>query len=117
MAKRKSKSFDYPVTDGGLITISVTIGNAQLGGTSVDLDTIRVGSGPQILKLPIGAGKDLRGKTVVVRTIAWDVNPQTNNMIVSYEIRGGAAPLDDYLKLTVDKEGDAGDFTATIRFA
>jgi len=58
------KSDFYPVRAMTPVTLSIKIGNGQVGGTNVTFDGTPLGSGP-ITNLPIGtAGQDLKDKSV-----------------------------------------------------
>ena len=83
----------YVVSDGAELQLTVVIGEGQVGLSTVLLDTTPVVSNQEaITDQPIGAGQDVRGKTLVVDTIVNDVNPLTNRVTVTYELTGGPAP-------------------------
>jgi hypothetical protein len=67
----------------GDVTITVIIGEGQIGGGVIKLDGEQVSVTPVEEHL-LGSGNALKGKTLLVKNIVSDENPSTNNTSVSY---------------------------------
>jgi hypothetical protein len=67
----------------GDVTLTVVIGEAQIGGGVIKIDDKQVGVAP-IENLPLGSGSELKGKKLLIKTIVSDENPQTNKTSVTY---------------------------------
>ncbi|MGH7323702.1 MAG: hypothetical protein ACREJ9_03540 [Candidatus Rokuibacteriota bacterium] len=100
--------------DSGDITLSIVIGDGQLGSSRVSLGGKVLGQGDAIKNLPLGKGSKLAGKALSVKSVVTDVNDQTNHTSITYSLRGGAAPADYELNATVTDEGDSIIYRATI---
>lgn len=100
---------------GKEVSLTVTIGNAQMGASLVRLGTKEIGSG-QIKDLAVGKGPGIRGKTLAVKTVVSDVNDKTNLTNVRYSLVGGKVPKDYDLEATVDEEGDSIIYRASFEF-
>jgi len=88
------------------VFLTVGVGEGQFGTTDVligDTPVLRA-SGP-IGHLRLGRGRDLGGKTLLVRTIVNDVSTLTNRMSVRYQLTGGAAKRDVVSRGTVTQQG------------
>jgi len=112
MAVRLNTTYEVA---GGDVSLTVTIGNGQLGASLVRLGTREIGSG-QIKDLPVGKGPAITGKTLTVKTVVADVNDKTNRTNVGYSLKGGKVPKDYDLEATVDQEGDSIIYRATFEF-
>ena len=93
------KSDFYPVRAMTPVTLSIKIGNGQVGGTNVTFDGTPLGSGP-ITNLPIGtAGQDLKDKSVDCLTTVRRQNPSSGKTSVapmsafSVRAKTGSSPL------------------------
>jgi hypothetical protein len=100
--------------DDGVVTLTIVIGDGQLGSSRVSLDDTIIGQGDAIENLRLGEGSGLDGKTLAVKSVVTDVNDQTNHTSITYSLRGGAAPADYELDATVAEEGDSVIYRATI---
>jgi hypothetical protein len=101
-----SQTATYTVTPGKPVTLSVTIGDGQVGGTSVSLSGVLVESGGEIRNLRIGAeGQDLRNASIECTTTVKDVNPATNHTTVTYAISGGTEDREFTYDVTVSQAG------------
>jgi hypothetical protein len=105
----------YAVGSGD-ITLTITIGDGQLGSSRVTLGKKVLAEGDEIATLPIGKGSILRDKAIQVKSVVSDVNDQTNHTSITYSLRGGPAAADYRLASTVAEEGDSVIYRATIRF-
>ena len=102
------------VKDTDQLSLTVTIGNAQIGGNLVLLDGIQAGKG-DITGLPLGNGSSLKGKTLKVITNVLDVNPNTNKVSITHIFTNGTPP--DYVNNdSVDNDGDIYSLTAQYNF-
>jgi hypothetical protein len=86
-----TKTEDYEVKPKTPITLSVEVGEGQVGGTAVTWKNQILGSGGDVTNMPIGkANDDLRGTSLDCTTTVKDVNPNTNSTSVTYTLKGGA---------------------------
>ena len=93
----------YEVAQGS-ITLTIIIGNAQLGSSLVKLDNKELDRG-KIDNLLLGAGPDIAGKTLSIKSVITDVNDKTNLTSIRYVLKGGKVDKDYDLNATVDEEG------------
>ncbi len=105
---------DYPVVDQE-ITLTIVIGDAQLGSSLVSLDGAKIATG-DIDNLGIGKGTSVKGKTLLIKSVVSDVNDKTNHMSVTYKLKGGVKDDSYGLEATVAEEGDSINFRAEIKF-
>jgi hypothetical protein len=99
----------------GIVTLSVLIGNAQLGFSQVRLDNNEIKHG-DIKDIDIGNGPDLIGKTLTVKTPVFDVSNQTNVLTVRYILKGGLKEKTYNLQKEVSEEGGGAFFFASFEF-
>ena len=96
---------DYKVADGRVL-LSLVIGEGQFGRTDVRLNSVRLlRTSGSIGHLVIGAGPDVLGKTLRIRSIVLDTVAATNKMSVTYKLSGGAQTKEFLAKGTVASEG------------
>src|SRR5436305_14664851 len=91
------------VKDSEQASLTVIVGNAQIGGNLVKLDGIQIGKG-DITALPLGSGSTLKGKTLTVITNVLDVNVETNKVSITHSF-GGTTQPDFVYNDTVDNDG------------
>jgi hypothetical protein len=85
-----TKTEDYEVKPKTPITLTVDIGEGQVGGTAVTWKNNIVGPGGAVTDLVIGrTNDDLRGTSLDCTTTVKDVNPNTNSTSVTYTLKGG----------------------------
>jgi hypothetical protein len=96
---------DYDVNDGD-ITITIVIGDAQIGSSVVALGTKVLGKG-QISTLPVGKGSLVRGKPLFAKSVVTDVNDSTNQTSVTYILRGGPKDQEFQSGGVVEVNGDS----------
>lgn len=90
----------YPVTTED-VKLQVVIGDAQIGASAVFVDDTLVSKGV-VDNLNLGSGAALSGKTLTIRTIVTDVNPETDRASVTFALRGGATgPREQTMQKTV----------------
>lgn len=112
---RVNKKLTYEVADDS-VTLSVIIGQAQLGRSVLKLEGEEIKRGINIRNAEIGAGPNLRDKVLLVKSVVTDVNDKTNLLSVHYEIEGGPEPHMEDVSTTVEQEGDSAIFRMTITF-
>ena len=101
----------YHVRPGQPVTLRIGIGNLQLGGASISHE------GPP-RSFPTGSdelighpGQDLRFTILHTVTTVKDINPQTNETVVTYRLSGGVKDQTFEYRLTVNEtEGFAHYF-------
>jgi hypothetical protein len=93
----------YEVSQGD-VTLTIKIGDAQLGASIVKLEEKELGIG-KIENLQIGKGPDIAGKTLSIKSIVSDVNDKTNHTSICYVLKGGKVDKEYDLGGTVDEEG------------
>ena len=113
-------SFVIAVNEPDHIVLSVTIGNAQIGGNVVLLDNKQIGKG-EIKHFDLGLGGDLIGKTLTLITNVLDVNPDSNKISITHFFFNGNPPVFSYPPLVenemeVDNNGDVLSLNATYQF-
>ena len=97
--------------------LSVLVGNGQSGST-----TFRNPAGdfisPDVFNVPLGRGKQLKGTSLPVVSVVMDINPQTDNMVVSYYITDTEVLDEEELKTLepTDIVPFAADANQTITF-
>lgn len=107
----------YRVGKGDKVTLKITIGYAQVGTTTVNLGSNKLVSDQKnTFELPIGSGEDLNGKTLYCSTIVADIQKETNQTSVTYELTGGPQGFKQTLQESVENEGAVVFYTATFRF-
>ena len=77
---------------GGAVALSITIGDGQLGGSSLKLNGIPLDAEGDIQDLVLGDGTSLDGNELEVRTLVADVNLQSNWTSVTYALTGVDKP-------------------------
>ena len=97
------------------VSLTITIGNAQMGASRVLLEAKELGIGA-ISNLPIGKGPSLVGKTLRVKTVVTDVNDRTNLTNVRYTFKGLKGNNQYDLQAMVDEQGDSVIYHATFNF-
>lgn len=103
----------YEISSGE-VTVSVVIGEGQIGSSLVRLGTREITIGA-VTKQKIGKGTALGGKELFIKTVVTDVSDQTNRLSVRYELKGGKANKVFDLESTVAEEGDSVVFRATFK--
>lgn len=97
------------------VTLSVIIGDAQIGGSVVKVNGDVVGKPGAIKKLALGKGIDLVDAEVEVKTLVSDINDDTNQTSVTYLLEG-AEPAKVTAKRTVENNGDGVLYRAKLTF-
>lgn len=106
----------YPLTAAN-VTLDVVIGDAQIGASAVFVDNDIIHKGSTVQALVVGSGPKLINKTLVIRTIVTDINPNTNHASVTVVIRGGATgPREQTLQKELSSESGTAVFTVRVKF-
>jgi len=88
------------------VYFTVSIGNAQIGGSIVRWKNSQVSLAKgEITNLDLGPGEKIKGKILRVTTNVLDVNEQTNGIIVSHYFYNGSPSLFSY-EQRVNSDGD-----------
>jgi len=106
----------YPVDPASNVTLTIIIGEAQLGISGAWLDATFMRKG-DFTKQVIGKGAALAGKALRLRTMVADVNAFTNRMAVTYILEGGKKTYRETLKWEVAQDGDPASFRIAIPIA
>jgi hypothetical protein len=106
---------DVYAVGSGSVTLTVIIGNAQIGASRVKLDGKEIDRG-QIEDLIVGNGPQIIGKTLSIKSAICDVSDKTNVLTVRYTLKGGKSDKNFDLEDSVAIEGDSLVFRATIGF-
>ena len=112
---RVKKELTYKVADDP-VTLSVIIGQAQLGRSVVKLEGEVIRRGINIRQAEIAVGSALVGRVLTVKSVVTDVNDKTSRLSVRYELDGGPEPLVEDVETIVEQEGDSAIFRMTITF-
>ena len=105
---------DYQVSAGDVF-ITVDYGFAQIGAGIIKLDGQKIADAP-ILKHRVGSGPELKGKTLLVKSIVADASETTNKVSAIYRLTGGAIDKDYVSEGEVETDGDPMPFWAFFKF-
>ena len=105
----------YAVLDGQPVHLTVSVGDAQAGGSTAFLGKRQVASGPDI-DLDLGTGDAIRGQTLVVDTLAVDVQPATDHVSARVALSGGTPAQLPLAQGTTAPTHGAVSFLTVVRF-
>ncbi|MDH3253178.1 MAG: hypothetical protein OEM41_10330 [Ignavibacteria bacterium] len=106
----------YAVGRRSTVYLTVTIGDGQVGGSSVLWKGEIIGEGV-IQKLKIGGpGEKLRFKTFRCSTRVKDINPSTNRTSVTHNLSGGQKEREFLFAADVTSEGGYATYSITFVF-
>lgn len=117
MAIKKSvKNVTLKAAPDEQVFLTITIGNAQIGGSVVKFkgSSTIIGKG-EIKNLKLGSGMDLSGRALKVATNILDVNEQTNGIVVTYFFHA-CTPQVTVFHDTVDNDGDIFSYQIDFNF-
>jgi len=103
---KKNPPVNVSVSDTENVILTITIGNADIGGSEV-----KFGDSPDVLirgkvtDFLVGKGAALRGRTLEITTNVLDVNPGTNKIVVTHDF-DNANPSKSRYDDSVDADGD-----------
>lgn len=114
--KKRTESVKLAADGTDDVLLTITIGNAQIGGNIVKNKTTStvLGKG-EIQNLFLGTKKDLQGKTITVTTNILDTNEQTNGVVVTYFFHA-CQPAVTTFNDKVDNDGDIFSFIIDFNF-
>lgn len=117
MAKTKNTSKSISIVNPNAnVYLTVTIGNAQIGGTLVRWKNSATNLGKGIItNLNLGSGSQIKGQTLELFTNIIDVNPATNGVVATYYFHN-CNPSTFVLSDSVDNEGDIFSFVTDVTF-
>jgi hypothetical protein len=78
----------FQVTDGQPVTITVTIGNAMVGATTLVLKG-QTSNLPESGTAVVGNGGGVKDSVLHTITTVTDTNPATNETVVTYDLKCG----------------------------
>ncbi|MCK4667952.1 hypothetical protein KAU33_14445 [Candidatus Dependentiae bacterium] len=113
MVKSINLETEYKVEDEEQVSLSIVIGDAQIGSSIVFLDDNELGR-REIENLNIGLGKDIKGQKIIIKSIVKDINDMTNYTSITYILKGGIFDQTFYSKGVVDENGDSIIYRATF---
>ncbi len=114
--KKRTETVELTVVKKQHVLLTITIGNAQIGGNVVRFNNAQEALGKgEIENLDLGLGSDLIGKTLKVTTNILDVNEQTNGIVVTYFFHNGD-PAGTMFHDTVKADGDIFSFIVEFNF-
>jgi hypothetical protein len=98
------------------LRISIRIGNADPGGTTVYHDGVFLQEvAGDLLDFPVPARPGPLENTILTTvTSVRDTNPQTNRTVIHYEARGGDAILREDFEIDVPDHGGRAMYTITL---
>lgn len=106
----------YKVKPRTPVTLSIIIGDDQVGGSEVIWKDRSLASG-RVDGLTVGqAGDELRGTELECTTTVRDVNPATNNTSVTYRLVGGEPSPQEFLKHAVSQPGGRAVYAMSFLF-
>ena len=101
MAKNLEEGYEV---NEGEVKLTILIGNAQIGTSSVKLNDTVLYTG-DVSGLLIGKGAEISGKILSIKTVVTDVNDKTNLTNVYYELKGGKVDKKYNLEELASEEG------------
>lgn len=100
------------------VFITVTIGEGQVGGTTIIFDGNSIGpANGEITNLQVGnAGDNLQYKLLICTTDVRDINTATNKTSVTYTLSGGEQEQEFPFTIDVDQQGGFAMYSITFAF-
>lgn len=115
MTEDVTLEFDYFVGKKN-VTLTVFIGDGQIGGSSVRLDGQLIGDPGEIKDLLIGKGRALVGKKLLVKTLVSDDSDDTDWTSVTYTLTGGDPNTPITARHKVETSGNGVIYRTTFVF-
>lgn len=114
--KKRSEIVNLTVNQNENVSLTVTIGNAQIGGNFIRFKNSQtVLAKGEVKNLDLGKGSDLIGKTLKVTTNILDANTQTNGIVVTYFFQSCTPPVTVFHD-KVNNDGDIFSFLIEFNF-
>lgn len=118
MANEVVNIIDYKVKPLSPVTLTITVGDGQVGGSSVRFKGKKI-CGNGVTDCPVPSAddedKELTNKRARCTTTVERKNESTEQCSVTYSLRGGVEDKSVTFKATL-KMGELADFNTTIRF-
>jgi hypothetical protein len=103
--------------DGTEIKLIISIGEAQLGVTSVSLENdLIVNNKAGTVERIIGKDSNLVGKSLYCGSTVTDVRTETNRTSITYRLEGGVNVYENTLQETVNNDGEVVRYNASFFF-
>jgi len=114
--KKRTESVNLAPDGTDDVLLTITIGNAQIGGSVVKIkNTATILGKGEIQNLRLGKKTDLQGKTITVTTNILDANEQTNGIVVTWFFHA-CLPAVTTFNDKVDNDGDIFSFIVDFNF-
>ncbi len=97
------------------VHLTITIGNAQIGGSIVKDETGHIIAKGEKIDIALGNGTELNKKTYTIITNVLDVNKSTNGIVVTHYFHNGEPSTFTHTG-KVDDDGDIYSLTTTYKF-
>jgi hypothetical protein len=114
MLEEVTIEFDYFLGAEGEVTLTVEIGDGQMGGSSVRLDGTLIGKPGTITNRLIGAVNELAGKKMLVKTLVSDESDDTDWTSVTYKLTGGRPEVPFTARHKVSQSGNGVIYRTTF---
>lgn len=106
----------YKTGNQSPVYLTVTVGDAQVGGSSIVFDGQEIATG-DISNQKIGKpGDDIRYKILRCNTTVKDINPDTNKTVVTCSFTGGESGEDFIFDTEVKENGGEVLYSLTFTF-
>ncbi|WP_017325111.1 hypothetical protein [Synechococcus sp. PCC 7336] len=118
MAVFRDDFVDFEIADLNKdVTVTVTVGEGNLGGSSYDLngEFIRDVDGDGI-PVKIGTGNEMNGKKLRIVTTVTDSNARTNRTSIALKIENQGKRFNRTYIATVDEDNETAIFLTLITF-
>jgi len=113
--KKRNENVNLKISRNERIFLTITIGNAQIGGNFLRFKNSDVLAKGEIKNFDLGEGSNLVGKTLKITTNILDTNIQTNGVVVTYFFHGSTPPVTVFHD-KVNKHGDVFSFLVDFNF-
>lgn len=113
MAQEVEHEGDYDIDEGGMIRISVRVGEGNTGHIRIRRDDVPLGDAQDGLRnVEVGPASEIEGQSMVVLASVSHVNPNSLRTSVTHELTGGAAPETVLLEEEAEEPGAVIDYRA-----
>lgn len=108
----------YKTGNNAPVYLTVTIGDSQVGGTTVMFNGQSIGpASGDINNLQIGStGDNLQYKLLICTTNIKDINPATNHTSVTYTLAGGEQTQSFPFEIDASQNGGFAIYSITFAF-
>ena len=102
-------------TGAGELSLSIVVGNAQIGASVVRLNKKVLAQG-EISDLELGGARGLAGKALNIKSVVTDVNDATNKTSITYVLTRGAQVQEFTSKAEANGNGESLVYRALFKF-